>query len=218
MKQYQSGYSVQSLHKKFTKPSTNLSSNNLNNDYPNQYTPGMYTAPESLKPPVKNSRPFSARESLTSASRSNVKHYRICNDNPVQKEADRHIPDSVGKSVTLHNQIDDIKMQTQENLKKIRCNFDAISNSNNINIDKLIKPVYSVKKGIVQIVNNGNNNNNTIGSRAMSSRKNDRPITKVTLEKLKEDANFMNINEMVRRNKIYIDSRQINRIFSVEED
>lgn len=55
-----------------------------------------------------------------------------------------------------------------------------------------------------------NNKNKTANG---NGGKSDRPITKGTLEELKEAANFMNISEMMRRNKKYLDSRQINKIF-----
>ena len=181
--------------------------------FKNSYAPGMYEAPESMKPKVKNSRPFSARESFLSAAKSNAKFFRVAPD-PETAQTVKTNQGTNTRTIAQSNEIEDLKQTTINNVKNLRSHYGEIDGTSNINLKKLFKPQYSVKKGIVNVTNNSH----SMGDRAMTTRKNGRPITKKTLDQLKEDANFMNINELVRRNKKWKENKQINKIFNIDHE
>lgn len=84
--------------------------------------------PAFVKPPVKNSRPWSARDQLSGASNGSAKFYRIARNNAYME---KHVPDSVGINTDISGRLDMIKSQTIKNIKSIKHGFQNIANQNN---------------------------------------------------------------------------------------
>lgn len=135
-----------------------------------------------VKPPVKGSRPFTAR--IMSSASPSTNFIKLVHAPPQELAVTSRSPTS----------------EQQNNITQ-----------------EIKKSLYIIKREIKSSYKNSNLNKKNQHQepdenyqRKLTERK---FLNKVSLEELKEKANYMNISEMMKRNKKYIDSKNIKKIF-----